>query len=231
MIALTFFDIIAASIILASSLLGLYRGFVHIAVNFVGFVASVFVAILFYPYVKIIFNGQIENELGILILSGAIAYILSLVIFTFLASKLLLLLSECRGGIFDRILGLFLGFIRGVVFVIIIFIVIAIFSTGVYLKESNLYEAISNLNKKEYPSWLKESEYADHYDYISKEGAFLIPSELLQSIKMPGADKDKKQNPDDDIIDSINRKKEGVKDSISIQIDEDLERDLKDLGL
>lgn len=233
MISLTIFDIITLSIIAVSSLLGLYRGFVHILVNLIGFIASVVAAIMLYPYVNILFIGHIENELGILVLSGAVAYIISLVFFTFLTSKTILLLKEHSRGIFDRISGLAAGAVRGVVFSVVIFVFIAVFTSGTYLKADNLHEAVANLKKEYYPVWLKESPSVRYYEDITKASISVMPPEWLESIKMPGTEKKEENKGDKDIIDSIKKKKnkDGVSSSINIPVDEDLEKNIDEMGL
>lgn len=231
--ALTLFDIITLSIIAISSLLGLYRGFTHIIINFLGFIASIAVAIIVYPYVKIMFIGHISNELGILIVSGTLSYIASLILFTVITSKILLLIKNNTGGIFDRIIGLIAGFIRGIVFASAIFIIIAVFTTGIYLKVNNLSEAILGIRHKDYPIWLKESISANHYEDIAKASVPFVPSPFLESIKMPGVEKEEEKRDDEDIIDSLKRKKnkEGVSSSIDIQVDDDLQKSIDELNL
>lgn len=229
MFTLTLFDIITLSIIAVSSLLGIYRGFVHIFINLVGFIASIFVAFIVYPYVKILFIGHITNEMVMLIAAGVVAYIISLIFFTYLTSKILFLIKNSTCGFFDRVTGLVAGLIRGVIFSVLIFVLIAIFTSGVYLKVDNLSEAITELNQKDYPKWLKDSYSATYYEEISRRGASFLPKDMLEQMKMPGKEKDE-EKAGEDVIDLINKKKnkEGVTSSVDVQerggVDEDLEK-------
>ena len=128
----TIFDIIILTIFSASSLMGLYRGMVCITINLLGFVASLFVAIFLYSYVRIIFSGYVENDLVTSIASGVVSYIFSLIVFTFLTSKIVLLFKDLSQGIFDRLLGFAIGAIRGGLISVLLFAIIAIFMVGTY---------------------------------------------------------------------------------------------------
>ena len=58
---LTLFDIVILTIVSISSLFGLYKGMIQIVINFLGFVASIFVAILLYPKVKVVFSSYFNK--------------------------------------------------------------------------------------------------------------------------------------------------------------------------
>ena len=153
----TLFDILILTILSISSLFGLYRGIINITINLLGFIASIIVAIFLYSYIRILFSGYVDNDLVTPIASGVTAYVISLIVFTFITSKILLLFDGASKGVFDRFLGLIVGIIRGGLFVLILFAIIAIFTAGTYSGADKPEDLIHNLSADDYPGWLKDS--------------------------------------------------------------------------
>jgi membrane protein required for colicin V production len=199
----TIFDIIILTIFSASSLMGLYRGMVCITINLLGFVASIFAAIFLYSYVRIIFSGYVENDLVTSIASGVVSYIFSLIVFTFLTSKIVLLFKDLSLGFLDRLLGLAVGAIRGGLISLLIFAVIAIFMTGTYSENEKAEDIVNNLKSEKYPDWLKKSVTTIYLEKTLKTSISYLPEELLNSIKITKSGK----KDDEDMIDEIKRKK------------------------
>jgi membrane protein required for colicin V production len=227
----TIFDIIILTVLSASSFLGLYRGMISITINLLGFVASIFAAIYLYSYVRIIFSGYVENELVTSIVSGIASYIASLIVFTFLSSKIVLLFKSVSLGIFDRLLGFIIGLVRGGFISILIFLVVAVFTAGTYSGVEKPEEMITKLEMEKYPKWLKTSMTAPHLEKVLKAVFAYIPQDMLDSIEMP---KDNSKT-DEDIIDIIKRKKEGevkpseVKSSTEIPLDKALTNSINEV--
>ena len=213
----TLFDIAILTIIAVSSLLGFYRGMINITINLLGFIASIIVAIFLYSYVRTMFSGYVDNDLVTSLASGVTAYIVSLIIFTFLTSKIVFLFDGSSKSIFDRFLGLIIGIIRGVLFSLILFAIVAIFAAGTYSEAENAEDLVFNLSSDEYPEWLKNSTTTLHLEKLFKSSTLMLPKEILHSVKMPQSQKDRDEN----IIDAIKkRKNEGVKSSIEMQLDQ-----------
>lgn len=224
----TVFDIIIFTIIGVSTSMGLYKGLLGIAVNLVGFVASIVAAIFLFPYIKISFTGHIENALLLSMLSGTVAYVSSLFILASITSRISSLLSVISCGFFDRALGVLVGFVRGLLISTVIFALIVIFSSRAYLKAQNFEEVITNIDVLKYPTWLTDSKTSSYLEKSLNKLIFLFPEGTLESIKLPNTDVDK----DQDIIDSIKtRKGQDVTSSIvgPVSIDENLEKAKKDL--
>lgn len=182
----TFFDIITFTVILISTLLGLYKGFVDIIINLLGFVASIVVAVMLYPYVNDLFGPYIANQLVASIVSGITSYVASLIFFTFLTSKVNLLFADYTGGAFDRFLGLITGFVRGAILAIILFIPVAVITSGSYTESANAKEVFTKLDKEKYPEWLKNSVSTDYYHSATLNIVMMLPKNSLESIKLPG---------------------------------------------
>lgn len=220
----TVFDIVVFTIIAVSTVMGLYKGLLGIAINLLGFIASIVAAIFLFPYVKLGLTGHIENSLLLSILSAIIAYIGSLFVLTFITSRISSLLKVISGGFFDRALGSLVGFVRGVLISTVIFTLIVIFLSGAYLKAQNADEVISNIDSEKYPVWLTNSKTSDYLEKSLNKLISFLPEDSLKSIELPSTNTEK----DQDIIDMINSEKEQDSGS-SVSIDEILENDTQEL--
>jgi len=206
----TIFDIAVFTVIAVSTIMGLYKGLLGMAINLAGFVASIAAAIFLFPYVQIALAKHIENELLLSILSGTISYVCSLFILTSITSKISDILSVISSGFVDRTLGAIAGLFRGLIISTVIFVLAAIFSSGAYVKAENVEEIVSNLNSEKYPDWLNDSKTTEYLEILLKELLALLPENTLQSIKLPKPEV--KVEKGQEIIDNIKRKKEeGIK--------------------
>ena len=223
----TLFDILILTILSISSLLGLYRGLINITINLLGFIASIFAAIALYTYVRIIFSGYIENELGTSIASGIASYLVSLVFFTFLTSKIILLFDGASKNILDRLLGLVLGIVRGILLVLILFTIVAIFTAGTYSNAKNSKDLVDNLSTENYPAWLKDSTTTPYLEKMLKNSVSLIPNEIWNLIKIPHTS----SNEEEDIIETIKkRKNKDVKSSIDTPLNLELKKGVEEIS-
>ncbi len=201
----TIFDIAVFTVIAVSTIMGLYKGLLGMAINLAGFVASIAAAIFLFPYVQIALAKHIENELLLSILSGTISYICSLFILTSITSKIGDILSVISSGFVDRTLGAIAGLFRGLIISTVIFVLAAIFSSGAYVKAENVDEIVSNLNSEKYPDWLNDSKTTEYLEILLKELLALLPENTLQSIKLPKPEV--KVEKGQEIIDNIKRRK------------------------
>ncbi|MBM3467405.1 MAG: CvpA family protein [Alphaproteobacteria bacterium] len=201
----TIFDIAVFTVIAVSTIMGLYKGLLGMAINLAGFVASIAAAIFLFPYVQIALAKHIENELLLSILSGTISYICSLFILTSITSKIGDILSVISSGFVDRTLGAIAGLFRGLIISTVIFVLAAIFSSGAYVKAENVEEIVSNLNSEKYPDWLNDSKTTEYLEILLKELLALLPENTLQSIKLPKPEV--KVEKGQEIIDNIKRRK------------------------
>ena len=201
----TIFDIAVFTVIAISTIIGLYKGLLGMAINLAGLVFPIAAAIFLFPYVQIGLTEHVENELMLSILSGSISYGCSLFILTSITLKVSDVLSTISSGFFDRTLGTIAGFFRGLIISTVIFTLTAIFSSGGYLKAENAEDIVSNLNAETYPDWLNSSKTTEYLEILLKESLALLPENALQSIKLPKLEE--KIEKGQDIIDSIKRKK------------------------
>lgn len=221
----TLFDVLILTIMTVSSLMGFYRGVTQIVISLLGFVASIIVAIILYPYVIILLSGHVKNELVISILSGSIAYIISLIIFTFITTKIISLFSDVSQGAIDRIFGLIIGVVRGVLISFVIFVIITIFTNNTYSKAETVEDLVLKISEKDYPDWLKESVTTPYLEKYVKLAVKSMPKSFLHSIELP---KGRKQDQEpENIIDSVNGSKSSVVSLVEPPLDDNLSQEIK----
>ncbi len=215
---LTLFDIVILTIVSISSLFGLYKGMIQIVINFLGFIASIVVAILLYPKVVVVFSTYFNNNLIISIASGVSAYIFSLIVFTFSCSSLVMMVSVISKGWLDRLLGVVAGFVRGILISVILFWVLAIFATGAYSKARSLEDLVFNISQEDYPEWLKTAVVTPYLESILKDVVKLIPADILSNIELPNT----KDIDKDGVVEEINKKAAELNSSSDVHLEENI---------
>lgn len=221
----TIFDIVIFVIVTVSAMSGLHKGLINMMVNLLGFIASIAFAIFLFPYIKFVLIGNVENELVISVLSGIISYICSLFVLTMITSRIISLLKGVSRGFFDRIFGLVVGGLRGILISLIVFAILATFVSGAYLKANNAEDLINELDEDKYPNWLASSKTTNYLQNLLKRSVSLLSEDALTSLKLPRANDDENE----DIIDSIKKSKERDSSSVTLPTDKDLEEQAKDL--
>ena len=179
------FDIIILTIITISSIFAMYRGLIIFSINLLGFILSIISAFYLYPFIVDVFTRYCSHEVILVISAGVLSYIMSLIFFSFLMNYVKLMVATIRGGILDRFLGLFAGFVRGVTICVILFVMIAIFTAGSYIKADNLYDISKETKIESYPAWLTKSLTTKYLDSISRNILSLFSEESLKSIELP----------------------------------------------
>jgi uncharacterized membrane protein required for colicin V production len=219
----TIFDIIVLSILTASAMLGLYKGFIKVTIGFTAFILSLLLGYYLYPYTEDFLSKHLDNEIILMLLGGVISYILSLAICSFISSKLISFVQDIGGGIVDRFLGLVVGLIRGGVISLIIFAVVAIVTTKSYIGAHNLDQILKAASADKYPCWLTESMSSEYLDSAYKTVIEILPSDYLIEIALPPKDNDNSANLLEKAI--IKKNAGGRNDP---EINEDLDSELSD---
>lgn len=222
------FDIIIFFIIIVSSLLGFYRGFVYVTIRLVSFLVSILAAYSLYPITEDFMSKHVSNEVILITLSSTISYLICTITTSLISNKLINILQAISGGVFDRIFGLMVGFLRGSIVCIVLALVITVISTNAYIKANNAYEVFKSISKDKYPIWLKDSLSIEYIDNSINYIVDLLPVDTLQSIKLPS-----RHEHDDDsatgILKRARKKNTDQKDSESVVNYEDLEQEINDI--
>lgn len=203
--ALTIFDLVVFSIIIISIISGLYRGLIALSIGFIASICSILFAYFLYPFMREVFLKFFSHYMVVNILSGISSYLLSLMLLSFISGNLLTMLKEQRGGVIDRFLGAFGGFVRGALVSAAIFFAAQSISCKAYNGAGSLYDVTSNMGNCESPKWLAGGASFEFLAKITNLIMQSIPEESLKSIsfnKAPWDDKDVDDNSKEEETDS-----------------------------
>ncbi|MBN8438843.1 MAG: CvpA family protein [Rickettsiales bacterium] len=209
------FDIIVVTIILVSCLFGLYKGMIHLLVNFIGFIASLIVAFVLYPKIKVVVASYFNNEAVVAITSGISSYMFSLVFFTFICSSIIMMVSPISQGLLDRLLGLVAGFIRGAIIALVLYAIVAVFATKSYQKAEKIGDIFTEISTDKYPDWLKDSMFTKYLDSVLKDVVKMIPDRIIEHEMKPT--KTEKDEFIDDMKEKINESTEEFGKEVEIK--------------
>ncbi len=209
------FDIIVITIILISCLFGLYKGMIHLLVNFIGFIASIVVAFMLYPKIKVVVASYFNNEAVVTITSGISSYIFSLVFFTFICSSIIMMVSPISQGFLDRLLGLVAGFIRGALIALILYAIVAVFATKSYQKAEKIGDIFTEISTDKYPDWLKDSMFTKYLESVLKDVVRMTPDRIIEHELNPT--KTEKDEFIDDMKERINQSTEEFGKEVEIK--------------
>lgn len=218
---MSIFDIIIASVILLSTLLGAYKGAIKICLGWLSLLGALLIAYLIFPYFKEILNKHIQNHRILDVVASISSYLLSLIILSFLSGKLESLFQVVSAGPIDRFFGLIIGLIRGYIIGLVVVISVGIFS----LKETAVLG--NNINKirdyKTYPKWLTQSLSFDYFDIGLVKILALLPKDILKSFNLFNETKSQKLI---DILKHTIPKEDSAKQSDDFDLEQEkLEKD------
>jgi membrane protein required for colicin V production len=119
------FDFFVISVVLLSSLLAFFRGFIKAFLSLITWLASILIT--GYIYLEHLMNMPSENK-SFIIIGTVVIFLVVFVVFFILNSKAIYALRKYRKGAIDQSLGFAFGFLRGVVIVSLFFYIISLFS-------------------------------------------------------------------------------------------------------
>jgi membrane protein required for colicin V production len=145
---MNFLDIVLFIIIFALSIYGLIRGFVKEIVSIISIVLGLNIALHWYEeaarYLSFLNNQNQQNILGFIIVFIGVSLLLSI-----LGKLVSLVLKSINLGCLDHLLGLVLGFVKGVVVACVILLVLVSFlpPSNKVLAGSQLAPSIISITK------------------------------------------------------------------------------------
>lgn len=154
---ISIFDIVICTIFLFSGLFGFLKGFLKLTISLSIFFISILITFVIFPFTQLCVKEYVSNEALMNVLSGIGAYFFSLIVCFFSKRSAYKLVEDISGGFIDRFFGLCLGILRGFVMNVLIFIIVAVFTTDSFIKSSNLKEIWDKTSPVKYPIWFKES--------------------------------------------------------------------------
>jgi membrane protein required for colicin V production len=140
-----------------STILGLYRGFLISSVGILSFVATIVVSFVLFPFSYEVIGGYTGVGITGDVLSAILSYILARIGCGFLRNRAIELLQPISRGFIDKMLGIWLGMIRGCVLAVSVFTLIGIISCSTYVSATNALEIFTKIKKDDMPDWVTQS--------------------------------------------------------------------------
>lgn len=150
------FDIILLSILLGSIFLGTYRGLLVTSIGIGSFFLTLIFTSILFPLAKEIVQEHIESAAIVNSISIIVAYILSSFASHWISGRLNEIVKEYTKGMIDRILGFWVGALRGFLICFTSFLIICIVSSWSFVGAKNAWQVYNNINEESYPKWLKK---------------------------------------------------------------------------
>jgi uncharacterized membrane protein required for colicin V production len=179
------FDIVIFAIVITSLLLGLQKGLIKLTIGLICFILTIVSTYFLFPLVRAIVVEHTSNIVMVNAISVIVGYIIATIFFGFVSSQLSKLVSEMRGGLFDRLCGMIIGVLRGAVISSILFGLIAIFTSGSYTGATNAWQLVDGVKPSDYPSWFKDSRTFGILSLGISSFGMVLSRDDLEHIKLP----------------------------------------------
>ncbi|MCE3233029.1 MAG: cvpA family protein [Rickettsiaceae bacterium] len=118
---LNWFDITVLSVIFASTLFAVLRGFIKGIFSLFTWIASSTISVLLYKPVFSLISSHIESEKVAIAISSFGVFLVFFIILAIISSKIIYRMDGFRGSAIDRTLGLVFGLARGILIVCLVF--------------------------------------------------------------------------------------------------------------
>lgn len=205
------YDIINLSIIGGAFFLGVYRGFLISLVHIFSFALFITLTIILFPLTGDIVDEYIKNTYANNTASFIFSVFLSRFSTNWIKKNLIEIFEKISGSFIDRILGIWLGLLNGLLMVSIIFL--SVISITIIIKSTpkNYWELLSynENNTKIFPKWLKSSSSYIYLDSSHEITSSLLDNNFISNFlknnkisKKPPAEKDS-SNIEDQLMDQV----------------------------
>lgn len=183
-------DIVFLVILLISALFGFLRGFVKEVLAVAGWIGAIFVSLYLFPFAQPLARDFIANMLIADILTGAVIFILSLVILSYMSHAISEKVKASSLGALDRSLGIFFGIARGFILLGIGWLIFVQF-----------------ISEKDRPDWILQAKLLPA---IEASGAFvarLLPPDMQENLNIS-------KESDKGTMDRLKEKYDGLPDGV-----------------
>ncbi|MCC3304846.1 CvpA family protein [Sneathiella sp. HT1-7] len=192
-------DAVILVILLISAIFGFVRGFVKETLSVAGWVGAVFLSLYLFPLLQPIAREFILNLLIADILTGAVIFILSLVILSYISHAISEKVKASSLGALDRSLGIFFGIARGAILLGIAWLIFVQF-----------------IPEKDRPDWVLQARMLPIIEGSGEFIARLLPPDMQENLNIS-------KESDKDTMDRLKEKYEelpdGVKDGLKDGVD------------
>ena len=214
-------DAVILVILLISAIFGFIRGFVKETLSVAGWIGAVFLSLYLFPLLQPIAQGFILNLLIADILTGAVIFILSLVILSYISHAISEKVKASSLGALDRSLGIFFGLARGVVLLGIAWLIFVQF-----------------IPEKDRPDWVLQAKMLPLIEGSGEFVARLLPPDMQENLNISReSDKDTvdrlKEKYDalpDDVKDGVENTVEGAKNLLDKGYDDQARQQMENLS-
>ncbi|WP_340150066.1 CvpA family protein [uncultured Sneathiella sp.] len=201
-------DAVILVILLISAIFGFIRGFVKETLSVAGWVGAVFLSLYLFPLLQPIAREFILNLLIADILTGAVIFILSLVILSYISHAISEKVKASSLGALDRSLGIFFGLARGVVLLGIAWLIFVQF-----------------IPEKDRPDWVLQAKMLPLIEGSGEFVARLLPPDMQENLNIS-------KESDKDTVDRIKEKYDALPDDVKDGVENTVEgaKNLLDKG-
>ena len=195
-----FLDIIYIVITCTSLASGLYSGAVKLIIGFVFFILSfVFAYLMFIPVTDVL-HDYISSHLLVNIAGISSSYLISAICCSIVSGKLKKLVEDISGGMADRFLGLALGFARGIIISLMVFVTVLIITSKTYEGAKTVLDLVQPPEKRfgeapvVVPHWVASSKFNPDVKMVFDEAINIIGKDNLKAMVLPAPKKEKESN-------------------------------------
>ena len=192
-------DAVILVILLISAIFGFIRGFVKETLSVAGWVGAVFLSLYLFPIAQPIAREFILNLLIADILTGAVIFILSLVILSYISHAISEKVKASSLGALDRSLGIFFGIARGAVLLGIAWLIFVQF-----------------IPEKDRPEWILQAKMLPIIEGSGEFVAQLLPPDMQENLNIS---KESDKDTMDRLKETYDELPDGVKDGLKNSVD------------
>lgn len=186
-------------ILLISAIFGFIRGFVKETLSVAGWIGAIFLSLYLFPIAQPIAREFILNLLIADILTGAVIFILSLVILSYISHAISEKVKASSLGALDRSLGIFFGIARGAILLGVAWLIFVQF-----------------IPEKDRPEWILQAKMLPIIEASGEFVARLLPPDMQENLNIS-------KESDKDTMDRLKQKydelPDGVKDGLKNSVD------------
>ncbi|MEX1036698.1 MAG: CvpA family protein [Sneathiella sp.] len=214
-------DAVLLVILLISAIFGFARGFVKETLSVAGWVGAIFLTLYLFPLLQPIAQGFILNLLIADILTGAVIFILSLVILSYISHAISEKVKASSLGALDRSLGIFFGIARGVILLGILWLIFVQFIPG-----------------KDRPEWILQAKMLPLIEESGEFVARLLPPDMQENLNISRESdkgtvdrlKERYDELPDNVKDGVENTVEGAKNLLDKGYDDQARQQMENLS-
>ncbi|UIP92622.1 CvpA family protein [Wolbachia endosymbiont of Anopheles demeilloni] len=187
-----FFDSLIIFIIVLCVIISITRGFIKELCALMFLLLSVFLTASYYDFFIINYSKYFDSKVTQNILSTISVFIILNLTFMTMNNWLMYILSPIRLGLMDRVTGMFVGALRGILLSYVLFFAVHLYCHTVYDKQ----EVGSKIEEDILPNWIINSHSYQALFVTTEEIIDMyVPESLILKIKEIGEEMANQEKP------------------------------------